>query len=97
IKSRQDLARYSAPDPTLSGRTSELETFWQTDNDELALTGGVTGPFTTCWLLMGYERMCYAIYDDPGLLPEIFKISNEFNKEAARRCVAAGCHAMWVS
>ena len=46
---------------------------------------------------MGYERMCYAIYDDPGLLPEIFKISNEFNKEAACRCVAAGCHAMWVS
>jgi uroporphyrinogen decarboxylase len=97
IQSRQDLARYKVPDPTLPGRTSELEAFWLSGHDELALTGGVTGPFTTCWLLMGYERICYALYDDPALLPEIFKLSNEYNKEAARRCVAAGCHAMWVS
>jgi uroporphyrinogen decarboxylase len=61
------------------------------------LTGGVTGPFTTCWLLMGYEQICYSLYDDPQLLLEIFKLSNEFNKEAARASVAAGCHAMWVS
>jgi uroporphyrinogen decarboxylase len=46
---------------------------------------------------MGYERICYALYDDPALLSEIFKLSNEYNKEAARRCVAADCHAMWVS
>jgi uroporphyrinogen decarboxylase len=31
------------------------------------------------------------------MLPQIFRLSNEFNKEAARRCVAAGCHAMWIS
>lgn len=97
IKSRQDFARYQAPDPTLPGRTSELEAFWRTDHCDLALTGGVTGPFTTCWLLMGYEQICYSLYDDPQLLPEIFKLSNEFNKEAARLSVAAGCHAMWVS
>ena len=30
IKSRQDLARYRPPDPTLPGRTSQLEAFWQT-------------------------------------------------------------------
>ena len=55
IKSRQDLARYRPPDPTLPGRTAELEAFWEAEHDDLALTGGVTGPFITCWLLMGYE------------------------------------------
>ena len=92
IKSRQDLARYRPPDPTLPGRTAELEAFWEAEHDDLALTGGVTGPFITCWLLMGYERICYALYDDPDMLVEIFKLSNAFNMEAARRCVEAGCH-----
>jgi uroporphyrinogen decarboxylase len=97
IKSRQDLARYRPPDPTLPGRTTQLEAFWQTAHDQLALTGGVSGPFTTCWMLMGYEQICYALYDDPAVLTKIFRISNEFNKEAARLSVAAGCHALWIS
>jgi len=97
IKSRQDLAAYQVLDATLPGRTSALELFAETEHDNLALTGGVTGPFTTCWLLMGYERICYALYDDPQMLSEIFRFSNEFNKEAARRSVAAGADAMWIS
>lgn len=97
IKTRQDLAGYRAPDPTLPGRTAALEAFWQTPHGDLALTGGVTGPLTTCWMLMGYEHICYALYDDPEMLTTIFRISNEFNKEAARQSVAAGCHALWIS
>jgi len=97
IKSRDDLSAYQVPDATLPGRTSALELFAEAEHDNLALTGGVTGPFTTCWLLMGYERICYALYDDPGMLTEIFRFSNEFNKEAARRSVAAGADAMWIS
>ncbi len=97
IQSRHDLACYRPPDPTWPGRASQLEAFWQTEYDQLALTGGVSGPFTTCWMLMGYEQICYALYDDPTLLTEIFRISNDYNKEAARLSVAAGCHALWIS
>jgi len=97
IRSRQDLASYRWPEASLPGRTSELEAFWQTRHDDLALTGGVTGPFSTCWMLMGYEEISYALYDDPDMLAEIFRHSNEYNKEAARQLVAAGCCAMWVS
>ena len=67
------------------------------DNGGIALLGGVQGPLTTAWLLMGYENICYSLYEDPELLTEVFKISNEFFKEAARRSVAAGCVGIWVS
>ena len=67
------------------------------EKDDIAITGGVTGPFTTCWLLMGYERIAYALYDSPQMLMDIFHLSNEFNKEAARLSVAAGADAMWIS
>jgi uroporphyrinogen decarboxylase len=97
LSSRSDLARYHPPDPTLPGRTDEIDAARRMDHGGLALTGGVQGPLTTAWLLMGYEAICFALYDDPCFLKEIFRISNEFFKEAARRLVDAGCAAVWVS
>jgi uroporphyrinogen decarboxylase len=66
-------------------------------NEDIALLGGVQGPLTTAWLLMGYENISFALYDDPELLGEVFKISNAFFKEAARLSVEAGCVGIWVS
>jgi len=97
IKSRADWQHYRPPDPTLPGRTAALEIFHTLAHDNLALTGGVTGPFTTTWLLMGYERISYALYDDPALLTEVFAMSNAYNKEAARLSVEAGVDALWLS
>jgi uroporphyrinogen decarboxylase len=97
IKSRADLKTYHPPDPTLPGRDAEIIAARDTPNDDIALLGGVQGPFTTAWLMMGYEALSFAFYDDPGLVTELFRISNEFFKEAARRSVAAGCVGIWVS
>jgi uroporphyrinogen decarboxylase len=97
IKTRSDLKRYTPPDPSLSGRAAEIEIAHDLDNDDIALLGGVQGPVTTIWLLMGYETISYVLYDDPALLTELCAISNEFFKEAARRSVAAGCVGIWVS
>ncbi len=97
IKRRDDLKGYVAPDPTLPGRTAEILAARDMENDHIALLGGVQGPLTTAWLLMGYENISFALYDDPDLLTEVFKISNEFFKEAARRSVEAGCVGIWVS
>lgn len=97
IKTRADLKGYRPPDPTLPGRDADIVAARDTERDDLAILGGVQGPLTTAWLLMGYENICYALYEDPDLLVEVFKISNEFFKEAARRSVAAGCVGLWVS
>ena len=97
IKSRADMAKYKSPDPTLPGRDVEIKKASAGNPEDLAILGGVLGPFTAAWLLMGYERICMALYDDPGLLTECFKMSVEFNKEAARISVEAGCHGMWIS
>jgi uroporphyrinogen decarboxylase len=97
IKTRADLKGYRPPDPTLPGRDAEIAAARDMDNGGIALLGGVQGPLTTAWLLMGYENICFALYDDPGLLTEVFAISNEFFLEAARRSVAAGCVGLWVS
>jgi uroporphyrinogen decarboxylase len=97
LKTRADLRGYRPPDPTLPGRADEILVARDMDNDDIALTGGVQGPLTTLWLLMGYEALSYALYDDPDLITELGAISNEFFKEAAVRSVEAGCVGIWVS
>jgi uroporphyrinogen decarboxylase len=97
IRTRADLRGYRPPDPTLPGRDAEIVAAREANHGQLALLGGVQGPLTTAWLLMGYENICYALHDDPGLLTEVFRLSNEFFIEAARRSVAAGCVGLWIS
>ena len=97
VKTRSDLTSFRPPDPTLPGRAAEIEAARDMHNDGLALLGGVQGPMTTLWLWMGYEAISYALYDDPALITELCKVSNEFFKEAARRSVDAGCVGVWVS
>lgn len=97
IKRRDDLKGYVSPDPSLPGRTSEIVDARDMENDNIALLGGVQGPLTTAWLLMGYENISFALYDDPDLLTEVFMISNDFFKEAARLSVEAGCVGIWIS
>jgi uroporphyrinogen decarboxylase len=97
IQSRADLRAYTPPDPTLPGRDAEILAARAAPHDGLAITGGVGGPFATAWNLMGYECIATMLYDDPGLVEAVFKIAVAFGKEAARRSVAAGVDAMWVS
>jgi uroporphyrinogen decarboxylase len=97
IKTRADLTKYKMPDPTLAGRDLELRIGKSIPNDDIAITGGITGPLTTAWLLMGYEALAYAMYDDPELVKGIFQITLDFYKEAARLSVAAGVDGMWIS
>jgi uroporphyrinogen decarboxylase len=97
IKTRADLKGWNPPDPTLTGRDAEVRTAVQLPHDDITITGGVGGPFTTTWMLMGYEALALSIYDDPTLVVELFGIANEFNKEAARRSVQAGAEAIWIA
>jgi uroporphyrinogen decarboxylase len=97
IRDRAEMRAYRPPDPTLPGRDSEIRKAAAMENDDIAILGGVNGPLITAWMLLGYERICYALYDDPELVTDALKISNDYFKEAARLSVEAGCIGMWIS
>lgn len=97
LKTRDDLRGYRPPDPTLPGRTSEIEAGAAAAGGRLALTSAVNGPFTTAWLLMGLEGISIALAEDPAFLTDVFRMSNAFSKEAARLSVAAGVDCVWIA
>ncbi len=97
IRNRSDLKGYRPPDPTAPGRLDEIETALKLEREGLVISGSVGGPFTQTWMLMGYERICFTLYEDPQLLDELFRISTDFNLEAIRLQVQAGVAAIWIS
>jgi uroporphyrinogen decarboxylase len=97
IKSPGDLAAFSPPNAAKAGRLDELRKGIREAKGELAILGGVTGPFTTAWMLLGYERLCHWVYEYPQLVKEIFEIAVEYYQEAADQMIRLGVDAVMVA
>ncbi len=55
--------------------------------DGMGLITGVGGIFTRVWMLMGFERMSLAAYDQPELLKAVFERVGQIQCEVLRRIV----------
>ena len=101
LKSRADLKHYVAPDPDAPGRLAEIETALAMNlargDEAIAVVGGVGGPLTTTWMLMGYETLSVNLYDDLDFLKETAEIATDFAVRAVRRMAKAGVDGMFVS
>ncbi len=71
IMSWEDFESFPWPNPQESANLAELEWYAQHLPDDMCLAGH-TGHFCEllCWL-MGYETLCYMLYDDPKLVQAI--------------------------
>jgi uroporphyrinogen decarboxylase len=89
IKSRQDLRDFVLPDPTLPERLVELEQANELARGEIAIMGAVQGPLSQSWMLLGAEKAMIDLHDDPDLVEDVFRLSNEYWIEAGIRMVEA--------
>ena len=101
LKTHDDLRRYVPPDPMAEGRLDEITTAVAMNRElgekALAVLGGVTGPLTITWFLIGYENLCIQLYDDPAFLHDLVEIAVDFAVKAIPRMARAGVDAMIVS
>ena len=72
IMSWEDFERYPWPDPSAAELSGDLEWFEENLPDDMCIIGGLTGHFAEelAWL-MGYETLCYALYDQRDLVAAI--------------------------
>lgn len=101
LPNRAALAGYTPPDATAPGRLVEIETAVAMNralgDAAVAILGGVGGPFSNGWMLVGYEDLSLALYDDPGFLKEVAQIAVDFAIPAATAMAKAGVDGMSVS
>lgn len=97
IKDRIDFRNYKFPDPALPERYLSMKESLKLNSGNLCLIGGVLGPFSTAWNLMGPTNLLMGLYDDDELIKEIFKMSNNYFIESAKLQVAAGVDCIFIA
>src|SRR5208337_1691250 len=101
LKTREDLRHYTPPDPMAEGRLEEINAAVAANkklgDKSVAVLGGVNGPLTVSWFLIGYENISLSLYDDPKFLEEVAEITVDFDVKAINRMAEAGVDAMIVS
>jgi uroporphyrinogen decarboxylase len=89
ITTWEEFEKYPWPDPHAPGMTSDLE--WWSENlpDDMCLVGRALGHFCeyVTWL-MGYETLCFALYDRRDLVKAIADRLYEYYKVVNERVLA---------
>jgi len=72
ITTFEEFEKYPWPDPRTPSATRMLEWYEENLPDDMCIIGGLTGHFAEllCWL-MGYETLCYALFDNRALVQTI--------------------------
>ncbi len=83
IASWDDFERYPWPDPARFD-TSLLEWYSAYVPDDMCLVGNCHSVFEQVTWLMGYQPLCYAIYDQPDLVDAMFARVGAIYLEAAK-------------
>jgi uroporphyrinogen decarboxylase len=96
VQSRADWARLRIPDPDLPARLEQPRRFVELAGGELAVIGGVRGPFSATWMLAGLVNMSTWLYDDPDLLSEMLREMGRWNARLAVNMVTAGVDAIII-
>lgn len=96
MKTRDDLRKMKIPDPTIPERLNDIKTAMELTRNKIAIIGGILGPFSEVYYLMGLQALSIAVYDDPNLIIDLHKLTSEFFIEAAKKMVDIGIDAMVI-
>jgi uroporphyrinogen decarboxylase len=97
IASRQDLERYPWPDLG-QVQYDHIARARELLPEGMGLTTGTWGILETSRQLMGFEGMCLALYDDPGLVEGVIERVGGFLFQVFQRAAALpGVAALWLA
>ncbi len=83
----EEFEAYPWPDPQ-AANSEALEWYQKNLPDDMCILGGLTGHFAEnlSWL-MGYETLCYALYDQPDLVRAIVDRCLDIDRQVVARLV----------
>jgi len=97
ISTWEDFRNWTCPNPHDLHRTKSLKEAIKMADNEIAVLGGVLGPFTTLFFLMGLENACLCSVDEPDLFHAIMRVSTDYNIAAGLHLLEAGADAIIIS
>ncbi len=91
------LDDYEPPDPHAEGRTKTIKEAVKLAEDDMAVIGGLGGPFSNSAFLTGFITYSLLIYEKPSAVNKIAKMVTHFYIELGRRFVDAGADGVFIS
>ncbi|MCP4413441.1 MAG: hypothetical protein GY808_12860, partial [Gammaproteobacteria bacterium] len=96
VNSREDWRKLNIPDPTLPVRFEQPKRTVELANNELAVVGGIRGPFSALWMLAGVVNICTWLYDDPKFLHELLREMGKWNTQLGLKLIESGVDAVII-
>jgi uroporphyrinogen decarboxylase len=96
VNSRQDWKKLKIPDPTSSHRFDQPKRTVELAKGELAVVGGVRGPFSALWMLAGIVNISTWIYEEPDFLHELLSEMGRWNTQMGLKLIETGIDAVII-
>ena len=97
IQDMEDFKNWICPNPHDLHRTKSLKEALKLADNRIAVLGGVLGPFTTLFFLMGLEEACLSSIEEPELFHAIMRAATDYNIAAGLHLLEAGADAIIIS
>ncbi len=96
VNSREDWKKLHIPDPTQAVRFEQPKRTVELANKELAVLGGIRGPFSALWMLAGVVNICMWLSDDPEFLHELLREMGRWNTQMGLKLIETGVDAVII-
>ena len=97
LKDIEKLKEYEPPDPFAPGRTRTIEEAVKLAGEDMAILGGVGGPFINAAMLTGFTKYSIAMYELPSAIRKMTEMVTHFHTEVGKRLIDAGVDVIKIS
>ena len=95
IKTREDLRNFHWPYPEDESRLDGIKTAVRLGKEkDIFVVGSIRGPFSSTWLVTGFNEMMVNLYDDADFVEEVMEGCAEFYTRGALKMIDAGVDAI---
>lgn len=97
LRDIEKLKKYEPPDPFAPGRTRTIEEAVKLAGEDMAILGGIGGPFINAAMLTGFTTYSIVLYEQPSVIRKITEMVTHFHTEVGKRLIDAGVDVIKIS
>jgi len=96
INNYEDWKSLTIPDPNLSGRMIQPKRTIELAKKDLAVVGGIRGPFSAASILCGLVNLCMWLYENPAFVHHLIQTMSEWNTKIGIQLIETGVDAVII-
>lgn len=97
IETWEDFKNWTCPLAEDPNRVKSVQEALKMAEGRIAVLGGVSGPFTILFMLMGMENACLCSITEPELFQAIMRVATDYNITVGLNLIEAGVDAVIIS